>query len=364
MNKSEIKKYYLFVLISLTFVLLTTNYLGLSDIINKANQTDVISYIEIANKSPSLPFESEIIIQHVAQRFLIPYFVGFFSNILNYELFTTFKIFTFMLIIFYVFLINLIIKKLSLNFKISILFFSILFLNPYIIRYHIFNPVQAHDMLFFCLGLIIALSIIKKNYLVNLFTTLFSLYLRQTSIAFFIGSCIFLSINRKFKLLFVLIIFYILSFYLILKIGKYISIDTFPINVAYEIILYDFTQIEKLIKFLLLAFMPFFPLTIFIFGKVNKNINISAIVVLLLICSMIIGQPILGGPDGTGNNVGRIANLCYPTVAVLCFYILNFEKFVKNSYLYYSIIIGMFIWSFHPTFSILKIFGIFRFYNF
>ena len=87
MNKSEIIKYYLFVLISLTFVILTTNYLSLFDIINKASQTDVISYVEIANKSPSLPFESEIIIQHVAQRFLIPYFIGLFSNLLNYELF-------------------------------------------------------------------------------------------------------------------------------------------------------------------------------------------------------------------------------------------------------------------------------------
>ena len=207
MNKSEIIKYYLFVLISLTFVILTTNYLSLFDIINKASQTDVISYVEIANKSPSLPFESEIIIQHVAQRFLIPYFIGLFSNLLNYELFYSFKIFTFVFIIFYIFLINLLIKKLNFNLKISVLFFSILFLNPYIVRYHIFNPVQAHDLLFVCLGLIFALSFINKNYIINLITTLFSLYLRQTSIAFFIGSCIFLSINRKFKFLILLIVF-------------------------------------------------------------------------------------------------------------------------------------------------------------
>ena len=110
--------------------------------------------------------------------------------------------------------------------------------------------------------------------------------------------------------------------------------------------------------------MPFFPLTIFIFGQINKSIKISIVIVLLFVCSMMIGQPILGGPDGTGNNVGRIANLCYPVAAVLLFYISNFEKFVKNSYLYYSFILGMFIWSLHPTFSIMKIFGIFRFYSF
>ena len=79
---------------------------------------------------------------------------------------------------------------------------------------------------------------------------------------------------------------------------------------------------------------------------------------------MMIGQPILGGPDGSTNNVGRIANLAYPIITVMTFYIWNFEKMVKNNYLFYFLILILFIWSLHPTYSVLKLFSYFRFYNF
>jgi len=79
---------------------------------------------------------------------------------------------------------------------------------------------------------------------------------------------------------------------------------------------------------------------------------------------MMIGQPIIAGPDGSVNNVGRISNLCYPILACFCFYIYNFEKFVNQKYLFYTFISAMFLWSLHPTFSIFKSFGVFRFYNY
>ena len=275
-----------------------------------------------------------------------------------------FKIFTFVFVFIYIFLIYLLIKKFNFNLKVSVLFFSILFLNPYIIRYHIFNPVQAHDMLFFCLGLIFAFTIIKKNFFINLFGTILSIYLRQTSIALLIGSSITLIINKKIKLLAVFLTLYFLSFFIIITIGQNISTNSFPVGNSYKIIFYDFSQIEKLIKFLLLAMMPFFPLVLVLFGKINDGIKISTLFILLFVCSMMIGQPILGGPDASANNVGRIANLSYPIMAVASFYIWNFEKFVKNKYLFYGFILGLFIWSLHPTYSILKIFAVFRFYNY
>ena len=110
--------------------------------------------------------------------------------------------------------------------------------------------------------------------------------------------------------------------------------------------------------------MPFAPLLIVLFGKINKNIKISSALILLFICSMMIGQPIIGGPDGSINNVGRIANLCYPILTVLCFYVWNFEKFVKINYLFYTFVPGMFLWSLHPTFSIFKFFEFLRFYHY
>ena len=89
-----------------------------------------------------------------------------------------------------------------------------------------------------------------------------------------------------------------------------------------------------------------------------------AALTLFLVCAAIIGQPILGGPDGSVNNVGRIANLCYPILTVLIFYVFNFKKFVKNNYFFYLFIIGIFFWSLHPTYSIFDFFGVFRFYNY
>ena len=364
MNKSEAKIYYLYIIICLVFIVATTNYLSLFDIIHVANQMDVISYSEIAKDAPSLTKESDIIIQHVAQRFLIPYIVGTVANVLNVDFFLVFQLFTALFLLFYIFLINLLIRILNLNLKISILFFSILFLNPYIVRYHIFNPAQAHDMLFFCLGLIFSISIINKNYFINLLTTIIALYLRQTSIALLIGSSIFLLINKKIKLIIILILLASLSLFLTIKVGSLISNKAFPINLAYGVIFYDFNQFEKLLKFLLLGVMPFAPLLVIIFGKINKNIEISSALILLFVCSMMIGQPILGGPDGSTNNVGRIANLCFPILAGFCFYVWDFEKFVNKNYLFYTFILGMFLWSLHPTFSIFKSFGILRFYNY
>jgi hypothetical protein len=364
MNKSDLKIYYLYIVISFLFIIATTNYLSLFDIINIANQTDVISYAEIANKAPEFPKESDTIIQHVAQRFLIPYIIGLLANVLNIDFFLVFKFFTLLFIIFYCFLINMFIKKLNFNLKVSILFFSILFLNPYIVRYHVFQPVQAHDMLFFCLGLVFSLTIINKNYFTNLLITVFAIYLRQTSIALIIGSSIFLFLNKKIKLFIILCVLSLLSLFLTIKTGTQISSKTFPINLAYGLIFYDFSQFEKLLKFLLLGVMPFAPLFVVLFGKINKNIKISSAIILLFVCSMIIGQPILGGPDGSVNNVGRISNLCFPILTCFCFYIFNFENFVNKNYLFYTFVLGIFFWSLHPTFSIFKFFGIFRFYNY
>ena len=364
MNKSEAKIYYLYITISLIFITATTNYLSLFDIIHLANQTDVISYSEIAKKAPLLNKDSDIIIQNVAQRFLIPYIVGSIANFLDIDFFLVFKFLTILNIVFYIFLINILIKKLNLNLRISILFFSILFLNPYIVRYHIFNPAQAHDMIFFCFGLIFSITIINKNYLVNLMTTVFAIYLRQTSIALLIGSSILLLINKKIKFFIILIGSFFISLFLIIETGKQISIHYFPIKTAYGIIFYDFNQFEKLIKFLLLGIMPFAPLIIVFFGKINKDIKVSSALILLFVCVMIIGQPILAGPEGSINNVGRIANLCYPILACFCFYVFNFEKFVNRNYLFYIFISALFLWSLHPTFSIFKSFGVFRFYNY
>ena len=202
MSKYHNKIYYSYIAVTFLFIIFTTNYPSLHNLIYLFNQLDVISYSEIAKTAPLILKENPVIIKHVGQRFLIPYMIGSSAYFFDIDIFTIFKIATFMSIFFYIFLINLIVKKFNLGLKESILFFSLLFLNPYIIRYQIFNPVQVHDMIFFCLSLIFSLTIIKKNYLVNSLTSMITIYLRQSSIALLIGTIIFLSINKKKKIIY------------------------------------------------------------------------------------------------------------------------------------------------------------------
>ena len=85
-------------------------------------------------------------------------------------------------------------------------------------------------------------------------------------------------------------------------------------------------NLKSLLKFLLLGIMPFAPLFVVLFGKINKKIEISSALTILFVCIMIIGQPILGGPDGSVNNVGRIANLCFPISSIVFVFIFGILK--------------------------------------
>ena len=362
MNKKQIKIYYIYIIFCLIFISFTTEYLNLEDIIYFANQTDAISYFEIAKLSPSIPVDSEIIIKHVAQRFLIPYLIGWTSKILQIDLFVTFKIFTFIFIFLYILIIDLIRVKLSLNFVNSILFYSLLFLNPYITRNHLFNPVQAHDMLFFCLGLVFAYSIIKNKYILNIIIVFFSIFLRQTSIAMFLASSVYLILNKKIKIFIYFIIIFLLLFIFIISLGNRISNDIFPIHLTYGILFYDFTNFEKLIKFFLLPLVAFFPLSFVIVGKKINNIKEKYVYILIFCCALMIGQPLAAGPDGSLGNVVRIANLCFPILTLLIFYFYDFSIFFRKKLLFGMFIVGLFFWSLHPTFSTIKIFSFLRFY--
>ena len=373
----KLDKIYLFYVISvIIFLFLTTKYLDLEELINSAGQMDIISYTEISKFYPSLPNNSEIIVKHIAQRFFIPYFAGLISFHLNLDLFTVYKI---------AFAITFYVNRSDFSLKEKILFFSLLFLNPYIVRHHIFQPVQAHDLIFFLITLTISYLIINKKYNWIIFFGTIPLFLRQTSIALFIGSLIILFINKKYiqaflcfilffiiiyvkkkskstyrKKPFLKILFFIIINY-ISYVSNIISPQNFNFKYAYGIILYDFSEVERLLRFLALPIISFFPLGIFLFSKKKNGINNKNVLIMLFICLMMIGQPILAGPDGSLRNVVRIATLCYPILVSLLFYKFDITKVLNNNLIFYSFVIGLFLWSFHPTFSIISFFGILRF---
>lgn len=361
MTKKENIIFFVYALSVLIFLLLTTKYLSLNDIMHVAQQWDVISYTEISKYAPNLPYENEDIMKHIAQRFFIPYLVGVISFYTGLQIFFIFKLFTFLFILLFMTTIYLCLAKTNLNLKIRILFFSLLSLNPYIIRHHIFQPVQAHDMLLFSFVLIISyLIIFNKNKLI-IFFSVFPIFLRQSSIALFVGSLLMLIKNKKYFLGLVLSVIFFITFRYISNISNIISNDSFNLRYAYGIIFFDFSKIEELIRFLMLPIMSFFPLLIFIFSKFNKEADLKTFLILLLICSMMIGQPILAGPDYSGRNVVRIASLCYPALVALLFYSFNISNIISKKILYYPFIVGLFFWSLHPTFSIFNYFSILRF---
>ncbi len=358
----KLDKIYLFYVISvIIFLFLTTKYLDLEELINSAGQMDIISYTEISKFYPSLPNNSEIIVKHIAQRFFIPYFAGLISFHLNLDLFTVYKILTYTFLVTFAFAITFYVNRSDFSLKEKILFFSLLFLNPYIVRHHIFQPVQAHDLIFFLITLTISYLIINKKYNWIIFFGTIPLFLRQTSIALFIGSLIILFINKKYIQAFLCFILFFIIINYISYVSNIISPQNFNFKYAYGIILYDFSEVERLLRFLALPIISFFPLGIFLFSKKKNGINNKNVLIMLFICLMMIGQPILAGPDGSLRNVVRIATLCYPILVSLLFYKFDITKVLNNNLIFYSFVIGLFLWSFHPTFSIISFFGILRF---
>lgn len=359
-NQNKLLLCFIYILI---FLYLTTDYLSLNDLIYSANQTDIISFYEIAKKSPQFPIQNEIVAKHDAQRFLVPYLIGLISYLTNFDLFNTFKVLNFIFILLMVFIVLFLTKKLKLDFRSSLLFFSLFYFNPYTVRYGIFNPIQVHDIIFFITGYLIGFGIIFEKKKTIFFLSILSLFLRQTAIATIINIFLFYIIKIKnFGKLNLILYFFsiIVSFYIIIKVGNIMSTSNFPISNAYNILFYDFAKVEELLRFLALPLVSFFPILITFFANKNKFKIINTIII-FFICIMMIAQPILGGPENSGRNVVRIATLCYPILLVGIFYLYNFSSILKNNLIFYSLIIFFHIWSLHPTFSKTNFFGFLRF---
>ncbi len=361
--KNEQIKLILYFFYVLIFIYFTTENLSLYDLIYTANQSDIVSFYEIANKSPDFAFKSDIIAKHDAQRFLVPYTIGFISYLTDFNLFKLYKSINLIFVILSLILIFFITNKLKLDFRSSIVFFSLFFFNPYTIRYGIFNPIQVHDMIFFICAFLIGYGIVFERKKTVFFYSLFSLFLRQTAIAYIISIVVlFFLKNKTFgrKILYLYIISAILSFYVIIQVGEIMSTSNFPISNAYNLFFYDFSKLNELFRFLALPLVSFIPIFLMFLTKKKNKIDLK-IILIFFICLMMIAQPILGGPLNSGRNVVRIASLCYPILLIGVFYLLDFSSLLKKNYIFYSLLVFFHLWSLHPTFSKIEFFGFLRF---
>ena len=96
--------------------------------------------------------------------------------------------------------------------------------------------------------------------------------------------------------------------------------------------------------------------------KTMKNINSSKLKseILLLISLFVIfifSVAYVGGPIETGKNIIRLTNLVYPLIILIGALSINLKKHSLSSMRFYLFSFLFILWSFHPTFSKIKLFN-------
>ncbi len=353
------------ILLSISFLLLTNNYYGEYNINSSANSS--FYYLHIANSYPngmSLENSSQAYIH--GERFLISYIVGFISNLLNINSFNIFQVLTYLTISILIIINYKIINKVIPQKNYSLLFFSLFLFNPYILRYSLANPVMINDLLFtLSISLIFFSFLNRKNNLFYL-ALILSIISRQTSILIILTLIFSIILPYKNEFIDLKKIFFSLSLWIINYLISQQYLEISNINIFYEsqffgllVFIQNNFEISKFLKFLFLPFLSFGPLfAIIIFLLLKKKIlltinekNIFFIILLILF----VAQPFLCGPVVAGKNIIRLSTLGYTsTIFLLCFNLKNLSRVSKKISIIFFIILSF--WSFHPTFSNVKIF--------
>lgn len=359
----------LIVILLISFLLLTNAYYGEHDISSSASSS--FYYLNIANSYPAgMSLENSAQAYIHGERFLISYFTGLLSNLLNMNSFHIFQIFTYFTISFLIVINYKIINKVIPQKNYSLLFFSLFLLNPYIVRYSLSNPVMINDLVFTASISLLFLSFLNKKNILFYIALFFAIISRQTSILIILALVFSLLlpykndfINLK-KIFFSILLF--LGNYLISQ--QYLEFSNITVFYSYQFFgLLDFFQKDfEILKFLQFLFLPILSfgllLTIIIILLLRKNIfltisEINIFFVILLI--LLVSQPLVAGPEIAGKNIIRLSTHGYSSLIFLLGINLknltNLSK--KNSIIFFII---MLFWSLHPTFSKIKIFETLR----
>ena len=120
----------------------------------------------------------------------------------------------------------------------------------------------------------------------------------------------------------------------------------------------NFFDLITFILLPLIILLPFFLLALnrkFRILEVFKN---PKAFFLILALTIIIAQPVLGGPSWTGKNIIRLVLLGYPIIfyLILC---LSELKYIYSKTSLFFIFTFFIIWSFHPSYSTI---GFFKFF--
>ena len=290
-----------FLFLNLILILLTNNYFSLEESFYFGAR-DGEDYYIIAENFENIPYQK--LDYHKAWRFIIPTIIGITAKTFNFDVYLTFSFFTIIACISSIIFFYLILKKLKIdNFHIFYLT-SFLMFNPYLIRYFIALPTMINDIVFINSGLIILLGLINNKKSFMYFGFLLALFTRQNSI------------------------FFLLS-----------------------IIISKFVFKNKSVIYLI------FEKKIFILNNINKELFLITSLIVVFMTSV----AYVGGPLITGKNLIRLINLAYPLLILLLIMLFELKEnknFLIKFFFYFPL---FFIWSLHPTYSIINFFSFLKF---
>ena len=371
MSPKHEKFYLIYIFWLLLFTFFTNQYYSFNEIVS-INQLDSVSYMAIAKSAPNI--SNEIIPYHHAQRVFFPYLVGLISNITNIDLMLCFRIITFLVIFFIIYLHYLITKKLNINLNTSIIFSSLLILNPYLVRYFVAVPTMINDAVFI-LSLYLFLFGLLLNNKLTLTGVFFGLISRQNGIFLFVSYIINKLFVLKYKIIkdigvvasiFILIIITLIAN----NYASKVSSTSFDFRHAYGIFewfLVDWNLVNFL-KWMLLPLYSYLPiLIIFLFFlklKTYDSKQLKNYIILIFIFLSILGVSYLPGPEMAGRNIIRQTSLAYPVLLVGSVLFMEAKKILSNRTLLIFVIFSLHIWSFHPRYSTISTFEFLRNYFF
>ena len=365
---NESLKLKVFLIISFLFILLTNNYFSYDQSLIFGAR-DGADYFLIAQSFPNIPYD--VLQYHKAWRFIIPMLIGFIGKISNIDLYLLFRIFVFIFSLLAMLIFFKIVKFLKINnFQIFFLSSFIIF-NPYFFRYFIACPTMINDLIFINAVLFLFLGILKNNKFSFYTGILLSVFTRQNSIFFLISVIIVKLVFKKnsfFKIKDIIIL--IIIFFFFFSLNTIFAKSYSDYNDSYSLverfalfqINYSFADFVQYNLFPLIILLPLFGYLIieksnFNFGELNSELFI--LISLFIFFTVAIGYA--GGPIITGKNLIRLINLAYPLIILIGAILINLKKHKIGSMRFYLFSFLFVIWSFHPTFSKIKILSLVNF---
>ena len=169
------------------------------------------------------------------------------------------------------------------------------------------------------------------------------------------------------------VVFLSLIFLMIFMINSFYAINSSPpdkhiaelyYDSRFGLFTFDYT-FKEFILYCIFPFLSFGPILILLLTKnitsINKiDIEFSTIIILSFLG--IVGVAFISGPNIAGKNIIRLSNFIFPSM-ILFINVLFQEKLSflnKKYYLFLSLLLFI-IWSFHPTFSKIKLFYLIKF---